>query len=163
MKYPNIVLIIFLAFNLSSCYSQKKPFEEGITQLLESIYENDSISEISLRTTNLSNDIIKSEQKKYFHCIVREEGKLINVDIVLINKPAKSFCYSLDIKGLKAFVYSKGCNFNKSQLDAFFRIDSDYWEFIIENSETERFIFYQLKKYPNLSDKTKSDENTFKL
>ncbi len=56
------------------------------------------------------------ELTQYFHCMIREEGRLLNVDVTLITKPAETFCYSLNINGIESFVYTEGCNFNKDQL-----------------------------------------------
>ncbi|WP_025744155.1 hypothetical protein [Aquimarina pacifica] len=161
MKYLRIVIVLILAFNLTSCSAQKNTHKKAITQLLESIYKNDSISEIHIYENDGRGGLKEPELTQYFHCMVRENGELLNADVTLISKPAKTFCYSLDINGIKAFVYIEGCNFNKKQYNAFYSVDEESWEFAIENIDND-FIFYELKRYPNIHNKKELYDN-FKL
>lgn len=148
MKYLKIVFLIS-TISLSSCYAQKDISTKAVKELLESIYINDSISSIKFNST------------PYFHCNIVEESKgIIFTDIVLTQKPAKNFCYSMDVFGIKSYVYGN-CNNTANELDSFFIPDVKAWRFAIEVIK-DNFILYELKRYPNIYHKQELNDS-FKL
>lgn len=151
MRNLKIIIVFILAINLNSCYAQNDKSKKMVKELLESIYKNDSISSITYSKT------------PYFHCKLKNTSKekLLFAEVVLVSESSQNFCYTLDINGITAYVYIENCNDKPNKSDPFFTIHANFRSFMIDSIEGN-FIFYELKRYPNIHNKGKLDDS-FKL
>lgn len=140
----NILLIVGLLF-AQSCVSQSKKEIE--------IDEN-NIAEILLSTIynkeGLGNNTY--EKPQYFHCklsVLNDDNLIANVAFNQ-HKPLNNYCSSIDINGIKTFIYYDNCDSktikNQGSMDAFYFPDSKMWDFLIWNINDE-YIYMKLTPY----------------
>ncbi len=152
------VIIIIIVFPLGCSYSQKKPFEKEVKELLESVYENKNIEDKKSSTT------------AFFHCkfesISDEPVFLVRVAYNQFTGSEKT-CSIETVKGVKTFLYYENCAPLKNEsleskgYGAFFVPDSNSWYFLVRKYE-DNYFFWELNQFNNIHNKVEVDDS-FKL